>query len=442
MIERDDEEGVAPVGQCEVGGSPGRRVAVVGSGVAGLVAAWALRETALVTVFEADDRLGGHAHTHDLEDPTGRAVAVDTGFIVHNRRTYPVLMRLFDELDVGTQESEMSMSVSCEGCGLEYAGALKLPGLFPGGRNLTRPRYLWMLAEVVRFHRRARAVLAQDPDGDGGQTLAEFVRAGRFSRYFVDHFLTPVVACVWSTAPSTALRYPARYLFTFLARHGMLAVSGSPRWRTVTGGSRTYVERIAKELSEVLPNTPVTAVRRLADGVEVEDGDGTVRRFDAVVVATHPQQALRLLAEPTAAEVEVLGAIPYSVNRTILHGDTSLLPAAPAARASWNYRMDSCRSRAQDVQVTYDMNRLQRLDAAGRYLVTLGGHGRVDADAVVASMVYEHPVYTPASVAAQARLRELDDDRVVFAGAYHGWGFHEDGARSGQAAARRLGSTW
>ncbi len=430
------------MGQREEGGTGGRRVAVVGSGVAGLVAAWALKDSALVTLFEADDRLGGHAHTHDVEDPAGHAVAVDTGFIVHNRRTYPVLLRLLDELGVATQDAEMSMSVSCEGCGLEYAGARRLPGLFPGGRNLTRPRYLWMLAEVVRFHRRARAVLASGRAGGGDQTLAEFVRAGRFSRYFVDHFLTPVVACVWSTAPGAALQYPARYLFTFLAHHGMLGVSGSPRWRTVTGGSRTYVERVAKELSEVLLNTPVTAVRRLDDGVEVEDADGTVRRFDAVVVATHPQQALRLLATPTAAETEVLGAIPYSVNRTVLHGDTSLLPRAQDARASWNYRMDDCRTQAQDVLVTYDMDRLQRLDGAGRYLVTLGGDGRVDPATVLASMVYEHPVYTPASVAAQARLPELDDDRVVFAGAYHGWGFHEDGARSGRAAAHRLGSTW
>jgi predicted NAD/FAD-binding protein len=428
--------------QHDAGATSRRGVAVIGSGVAGLVAAWALRDTARVTLFEADDRLGGHAHTHDLEDPSGHTVAVDTGFIVHNRRTYPVLLRLFDELGVATQDSQMSMSVSCEGCGLEYAGARRLPGLFPGGRNLGRPRYLRMLAEVVRFHRRARALLAAGPEDDGDLTLAQFVREGRFSPYFVDHFLTPVVACVWSTAPSAALQYPARYLFAFLAHHGMLGIGGSPRWRTVAGGSRSYVDRVAKELSEVLLNTPVTALRRLPDGVEVQDADGTVRRFDAAVVATHPRQALDLLAEPTPAEREVLGAIPYSVNRTVLHADTSLLPRAAGAHASWNYRMDGCRTRAQDVLVTYDLNRLQRLDAAGRYLVTLGGRGRVDEQQVLASMVYEHPVYTPSSVAAQARLPELDDDRVVFAGAYHGWGFHEDGARSGRAAARRLGSTW
>ncbi len=429
--------------ETRAGAPPARRVAVIGSGVAGLVAAWALRETAQVTLFEADGRLGGHAHTHDLEDPAGHAVAVDTGFIVHNERTYPVLLRLFDELGVQTQDSEMSMSVVCEGCGLEYAGARKAAGLFPRASNLRRPRYLWMLAEIVRFHRRARALLATEPDAaDHDQTLAQFVRDGRFSQYFVDHFMSPVVACVWSTSPRTALEYPARYLFQFLAHHGMLGVGGSPTWRTVTGGSRAYVDRVAKELAEVLLNTPVRALRRVADGVEVEDADGTVRRFDAAVVATHPHQALSLIAEPTAAESEVLGAIRYSVNRTVLHSDTSLLPAAPRAHASWNYRMDACRTQADDVLVTYDMNRLQRLDAAGRYLVTLGGDARVDSRAIIDAMVYEHPVYTPTSVAAQGRLSELDDDRVVFAGAYHGWGFHEDGARSGQAAARRLGSSW
>jgi predicted NAD/FAD-binding protein len=436
-------DGTQQHGQGGTAGPAARRVAVVGSGVAGLVAAWALREHAIVTVYEADDRLGGHAHTHDVDDPSGRLLAVDTGFIVHNRRTYPVLLRLFDELGVATQASEMSMSVSCEGCGLEYAGARRLPGLFPRVRNALTPRYLLMLGEVVRFHRRARRLLATTADGGGPDdtTLAEFVRAGRFSTYFVDHFMAPLVACVWSTAPATAMRYPARYLFSFLAHHGMLGVGGSPRWRTVTGGSRSYVDRVAKELHEVLLNTPVASVRRTAAGVEVVDADGDARTYDAVVVATHPHQALSLLAEPTATETEVLGAMPYSVNATLLHGDTSLLPAARRAGASWNYRMSSCSGGADDVVVTYDMNRLQDLDARGRYLVTLNGADRVDPAAVLDRMVYEHPVYTPESVAAQARLGELDDDRVVFAGAYHGWGFHEDGARSGRAAARRLGST-
>ncbi len=423
--------------------TPRRRIAVIGSGVAGLTAAWALREDAQVTLFEADHRLGGHAHTHDLDDVSGRLVAVDTGFIVHNLRTYPVLLRLFDELDVPTQESEMSMSVVCEGCGLEYAGARRLAGLFPRVRNTVQPRYLWMLVEILRFQRLARRELRSGGRGDtAGATLAQFVARGRFSTYFVQHFVTPLVACVWSCAPQTAMRYPARYLFTFLAHHGMLSVGGSPQWRTVAGGSRSYVDKIAKTLTEVRLNTPVTALRRTAHGVELRDADGETHRFDAAVVATHPHQALRLLAEPTAQEQAVLEAITYSVNETLLHSDTAVLPGSAGAQASWNYRMESCATSAEQVLVSYDMNRLQRLDADGRYLVTLGGSAAVDPAQVLDRMVYEHPIYTPSSVAAQERLPALDDDRIVFAGAYHGWGFHEDGARSGRSAARRLGSTW
>lgn len=423
--------------------TPRRRIAVIGSGVAGLTAAWALRENAQVTLFEADDRLGGHAHTHDLADESGRLVSVDTGFIVHNRRTYPVLLRLLSELDVATQESQMSMSVVCEGCGLEYAGARKAAGLFPRARNAVQPRYLWMLAEIVRFQRRARRELRTAPtDLTTGSTLQEFVGRGRFSTYFVQHFVTPLVACVWSCAPTTAMQYPARYLFSFLEHHGMLSIGGSPQWRTITGGSRSYVDKVAKALTQVRLNTPVTALRRTAAGVELSDEDGQTYRFDAAVVATHPHQALKLLAEPTQDEREVLGAIAYSVNATLLHSDTSVLPSSGGAQASWNYRMDSCATSADQVLVSYDMNRLQRLDAGGRYLVTLGGAAVVDPSLVLDRMVYEHPVYTPSSVAAQQRLPGLDDERIVFAGAYHGWGFHEDGARSGRSAAHRLGSTW
>lgn len=338
----------------------------------------------------------------------------------------------------------MSMSVVCEGCGLEYAGALAAAGLFPTPRNLARPRYLYMLTEILRFHRRARAELAaggDDPDLPD-RTLNEFLAAGRFTRYFVDHFMTPMVACVWSCAPETAGRYPARYLFSFLDHHGMLSIGNSPQWRTVTGGSRTYVDRVAKTLTAVRTSTPVTSLRRMVVGVELVDGDGEVHHFDAAVVATHPDQALNVLAQPTQSEQQVLGAIAYSRNETLLHSDTSVLPTASRAHASWNYRMEGCRTGADQVQVSYDMNRLQCLDARGRYLVTLGGRGAVDPATVIDRMVYDHPIYTPESVTAQKLLPELDDDRIVFAGAYHGWGFHEDGARSGRSAAQRLGSTW
>jgi len=407
-------------------------VAVIGSGVSGLTAAYLLRRTHDVTLFEADDRLGGHAHTHDLA-----GTFVDSGFIVHNDRTYPNLLRLFGELGVATQDSDMSMSVRCEGCGLEYAGARRIGGLFPTAANARNPRYLRMLAEVVRFHRHARRVLADPRAGD--VTLGAFLAIGGYSRYFVDHFMIPVVSCVWSAGAALSLEYPARYLFTFLDHHGMLAIGGSPQWRTVVGGSRSYVERIAKEIPVVRTGTPVRSVVRGATGVEV-DGEA----FDKVVVATHPDQALRMLADPTDAERTTLGAFAYSRNETWLHGDDTILPRAAGARASWNYLKPSCTSE-QEVLVSYDMNRLQHLpvdSAGGPYVVTLNGAGHVAEDRVLARMSYEHPIYTPESVAAQRSLPTLNTGVTAFAGAYHGWGFHEDGCLSGVKAAESLGAHW
>ncbi|MFE2469085.1 NAD(P)/FAD-dependent oxidoreductase [Streptomyces mirabilis] len=417
-----------------------RRTAVIGSGVAGLTAAHILARAHHVTLYEADDRLGGHAHTHDLSAPDGRTHRVDSGFIVHNRRTYPNLLRLFDELEVTTQESEMSMSVRCEGCGLEYAGARGVRGLLAQPRNSLRAAYLRMLAEVPRFHRAARRLLATGVDDT--LTLGAFLDRAGFSSYFRAHFMMPVVSAVWSCDAETALEYPAAYLFRFLHHHGMLSVSGSPVWRTVTGGSGTYVDRIAAGLHEVRTGTPVRSVLRHADGVDVIADDGTTAPYDHVVVATHPDQALRLLGDATADEKEVLGAFRYSRNATLLHTDTSLLPQAGGARASWNYLMPDCRAGADRVRVSYDMNRLQRLAAEETYVVTLGGQDRVDPARVLARMTYEHPIYTSESVAAQRRLPELNTAITAFAGAYHGWGFHEDGCRSGVEAAAALGVRW
>lgn len=416
-----------------------RRVAVVGSGVAGLTAAWVASRTAHVTLYEADARLGGHADTHRVATPDGE-LAIDTGFIVHNRRTYPTLLRLFAELGVATQPSEMSLSVSDAGTGVEYAGALGPRGLFARPSSLASRDHWRMLVEIPRFHRRARALLASTPEAADDRTLRDFLAEGGFSPGFVRHFMEPLVAAVWSCDPDHALDYPARYLFTFLEHHGMLGVFGSPQWRTVTGGSATYVAAVAAGLDDVRLETKVTTLRELADGVEVTDGSGATTTFDAVVVATHPAQALAMLEQPTGLQREVLAALPYSSNPALLHTDTSLLPRARHARASWNFRRQ--RDDAGGVTVTYDLTRLQRLPTDTHYLVTLGGEDLVDPATVIDRMEYEHPLYTPESVAAARRLPEIHTPRIAFAGAYHGWGFHEDGARSGLAAATHLGLPW
>ncbi|MGH3496800.1 MAG: NAD(P)/FAD-dependent oxidoreductase [Nocardioidaceae bacterium] len=417
-------------------------VAVVGSGVSGLTAAYLLRRTHRVTLFEIDDRLGGHAHTHDVTDSNGAAHLVDSGFIVHNDRTYPYLRRLFAELGVETTPTEMSMSIHCDGCGLEYAGGRGPAGVFAQARRAADPRFLRMLLQVRRFQRLAAAFLvdgATDPDLT---TYGDFLRIHGFSGYFIHHYAVPIVSCVWSSGHETALDYPAAYLFRFLQHHGFLQLSGSPQWYTVSGGSRAYVSRVADAVGDVRTNTGITAITRKPDGVHLRDSGGAMHTADKVVVATHADDALGLLTDPSAQEREVLGAFGYSRNETVLHTDGRLLPGAPRARASWNYLMDSCDDGADRCVVSYWMNRLQGHASPEELVVTLNATERIDQSQVRATMVYTHPVYTPESVAAQSRLAGLADDRTVYAGAYHGWGFHEDGCRSGVEAAKAFGADW
>jgi predicted NAD/FAD-binding protein len=424
----------------EVRSTSGRgRVAVVGSGVAGLTAAYLLQRRFDVTLYEASDRLGGHAHTHDVVTPDAGTIPVDSGFIVYNDSTYPQLRRLLAELRVATQPTEMSMSIRCEGCGLEYAGGRGLGGLLAQPRSAVRPAFVKMLFEVGAFYRQARELMER---GDDGLSLREFLVDGGFSAFFVRHFVVPVVSCVWSAGTEAALAYPAQYLFVFLDNHGMLSVTGAPPWRTITGGSRTYVERIAKELHAVQTATPVRAVVRTPGGIDVHDDCGQVARFERVVMATHADDAVRLLAPCTEPERATLGAFTYSRNETWLHGDASLLPEVRRARSSWNYLLPGCQAETDAVLVSYDMNRLQSLPSRTPSIVTLNATDRIDPDLVVHRMSYEHPIYTLASVEAQRRLGDLNDGTIAFAGAYHGWGFHEDGCRSGVAAAASLGVSW
>jgi predicted NAD/FAD-binding protein len=415
-------------------------VAVIGAGVSGLTAAHVLARSRAVTLFEAEDRLGGHAHTHDVTTGDGRTLAVDSGFIVCNDRTYPLLLRLFAELGVQTRPTEMSMSITCSSCGLSYAGGRGLRGVLAQPWRVADPRFVRLLAEVPRFHLAARRLLASEgPE----TTWGEFLAAGGYSDHFVHHFAVPLVSCVWSSGDRDALSYPARHLFRFLDHHGMLSVTGSPTWRTVVGGSRAYVERLAARLPDVRRHAPVAAISRHGDGVDVRTREGRVATFDQVVVATHADEALGVLVDATPEEKRDLGAFRYSVNRTVLHRDASLLPSRRAARASWNHRT-SCDvpPGGAGVTVSYWMNRLQGLAATDDLVVTLDGAGLVDPTAVVAEMTYAHPVFTTEAVAAAQRLRSAGGDRLAFAGAHLGWGFHEDGCRSGVEAAASLGVTW
>ncbi|HET6817357.1 MAG TPA: FAD-dependent oxidoreductase [Mycobacteriales bacterium] len=416
-------------------------VAVVGAGVSGLTAAYLLRRTHRVTLFEADDRLGGHAHTHDVADVYGHRHAVDSGFIVHNDVTYPWLRKLFTELDVEVRRTEMSMSVRCDGCGLEYAGGRGLRGVFAQPKRLLDPEFLRMLTQVKRFHRRASAFLRTTDDEDD-TTYGEFLRREGFGEHFIAHYAVPVVSCVWSAGTATAVEYPARYLFRFLEHHGMLRIGGSPQWYSVVGGSRTYVERLTAMLDDIRAGHAVTDIVRHDGGVQVRDAVGRVEWFDRVVIATHADQALSLLTNPTDDEVTTLKQFRYSANETVLHSDSAVLPEASGARASWNYRMAACGRADQPTVVSYWMNKLHGLESAQEFVVTLNDRERVDPQSVHAVMHYEHPVYTVESVRAQARLDSLATDRTVYAGAYHGWGFHEDGCRSGVAAARHFGVDW
>jgi predicted NAD/FAD-binding protein len=395
------------------------RIAVVGSGVSGLGAAYLLARTHDVHVFERDGRPGGHANTvvHD-------GLALDTGFLVHNSRNYPLLCRLFEELGVATHESDMSFSVHCGACGLEYSG--QRPFAQPG--NAARPGFLALVWEVGRWLRTAR------PE-DESQSLAEYLDAHGYSQRFRRHFLVPLTSALWSTAPGSALEVPAAYAIRFFANHGMLGF-GRFRWRTVTGGSRRYVDAIAARLGDRLHlGQSVNSVRRRPDGVELRVGDH-VERFDQVVLATHADQALALLEDPTPQERRVLGGFAYTRNEAVLHTDSAFLPRARAARASWNYRLgDDGRP-----TITYHLNRLQALDAERDYCVTL--NEEVADEHVLQRFAYEHPLYTVATLRAQAELPQLAGGRTQFAGAYFGNGFHEDGLASGVAAARALGVEW
>jgi predicted NAD/FAD-binding protein len=424
------------------------RVAVVGAGVSGLTAAYLLRRSHRVTLFEQEDRLGGHAHTHDVETGTTGTtgttgedpVPVDSGFIVLNDRTYPLVGRLFAELGVHLRATEMSMGISCGGCGLGFVGGRGASGIFAQRRRVADASFWRLLLGVRRFQRAALAQVRDAPDSL--ETYGGFLERLAFRRSFVQHYALPIVACVWSSGHQDAIDYPASYLFAFLSHHGFLTQGDAPQWYVVEGGSRTYVDALQRHLDDVRSSDRVSSVARRADRVVVTDGAGAELDFDRVVVATHADEALALLSDPSRDESDVLGAFRYSANATQLHTDDSVLPAHNRERASWNFHLTDCDAHSDSVQVTYWMNRLQHHADSSPLLVTLNGSDVVDRAHVVAEMAYTHPVFSPASVRAQRRLGSLQTTTTAYAGAYHGWGFHEDGCRSGVAAAAHFGATW
>ncbi len=402
------------------------RIAVVGGGIAGLGAAHILSRAHEVTVFEREQSAGGHANTVHYD-----GLALDTGFLVHNERTYPLLGRLFTELGVTTQDGEMSFSVSCSECGLEYSG--RRP--FAQPRNAVSPRFLSLLWEIARWLRTAGTAL--DRGDFAHASLGDFLDANGYSQRFRSHFLVPLTAALWSTAPGQALDVPAAATIAFFENHGMLGF-GRFRWRTVTGGSRTYVDAIGERLGAGLrTGEPARSISRDADGITIRTAGSAGERFDAVVVATHADEALALLEDPSAAERSTLGRFGYSLNETILHTDTSLLPRRISARASWNYRTgDDGRA-----TLTYYLNKLQRLETDRDYCVTL--NQEVAPEHVLERFSYTHPLFTVDTPAAQEALRRLSGERRTFyAGAHLGNGFHEDGLAAGVAAARALGVNW
>ena len=405
------------------------KIAIIGTGIAGNVAAHRLHARHDVTVYEAASRIGGHTHTHMVEQ-AGRRYAVDTGFIVFNDRTYPNFIALLGELGVAAQESAMSFSVRDEASGLEYNGTT-LNTLFAQRRNLLRPSFLGMIRDILRFNREAPALLEQ-PGGE--LPLGELLERGRYGRAFVEHYIVPMGAAIWSTDAASMLAFPARFFVRFLHNHGMLTVNDRPVWRTIRGGSARYVEKLVAPFRDrIRLDTPVEWVRRLPGAVIVKARGREAERYDALFLACHSDQALGLLAVPSAAEREVLRAIPYQENEAVLHTDTRLLPRRRLAWAAWNYHV--LPGRTGPVALTYNMNLLQRLDAPTPFLVTLNRSDAIDPARVIERITYHHPLYTPASVAAQARHRELNGALgTYYCGAWWRNGFHEDGVASALAA--------
>ena len=411
------------------------KIAIIGSGIAGNVAAYRLHRDHDVTVYEAAGHIGGHTHTHDVEID-GEHQQIDTGFIVFNDWTYPNFIELLDELGVESQPSAMSFSVRNEASGLEYNGTT-LNTLFAQRRNLLRPSFYHFIREILRFNREAPELL----DGDGEIALGDYLDSHGYTRAFTDNYLVPMGAAIWSTDPARMLKFPARFFVRFFHNHGMLSVDARPQWRTIRGGSARYVEKlVAPFRHRIRLNTLVESVSRTPASVMVKARDSAPEHYDYVFFACHSDQTLRLLPDATATERSVLGAIPYQRNEVVLHTDTMLLPRAKRAWAAWNYHVAS--EPGAPCALTYNMNILQRLESQRTFCVTLNRSNAIAPEKIIKRLAYDHPLYTPAGVAAQQRHHEINGvNRSFFCGAYWRNGFHEDGVVSALNALKYFENT-
>lgn len=413
-----------------------KTVAVVGTGIAGMSCAYRLYKHVDLTLYESAHEPGGHTHTVDLQEG-GRPIPVDTGFMVYNETTYPLLTQLFAELDVETIPTDMSFGVQYRPHGIEFCGS-SLRQLFARRRNGLSPRFYRMLVDIVRFNRIATDSLSDPRILE--QDLADFVKSHHFGRSFLDYYLVPMTSAIWSTPPDEMMRFPAQTLIRFMYNHGLLGIRTQHQWRTVKGGSRSYRDKLIHPFkNRIQCGCPVVSVRRNENGVAVTDASGKTRIFDQVVMATHADTSLKLLVNPSERQERLLRCFPYSSNTITLHRDASVMPVRRAAWASWNYRVDSLSDGSRQASTHYWMNSLQKLDTPTDWFVSVNEPASVRRDLIAKEFTFDHPMFSREAAHAQLELPTLNDNgRLYFCGSYYRYGFHEDGILSGYGAAEKL----